>query len=139
MRTRLTAIIKILSLVALILVIFLEAIPYGVKMTWKSDTMSSTSYHSYFDSIPYGYGDVGPLFCAIISVLLFALMFTSIFIALPRWVDITMLVLAVIATLFSLMPMAFDGYTVVGGFISAIMLVLSEAMLFICKNSNTKS
>lgn len=121
-------ILKIINLPILAIMIFLEALPFGVKMSWASDEgFSSISYHSYFDTLPWGYGDMGPFFCAIISVALFVLILLSLFF--KKRHDTYLLVVEIlswVAVLFSFMPLMFNSYTLFGGIISALMVIVAE-------------
>lgn len=133
MKEKTVKILKIIILIGFIAVIFLEALPYGVKMKWASETMSSTSYHAYFDTLPYGYGIFGPFLCSMLCVALFAVLFTELFIPLPHGVEIAITVTSVIATFLSITPIFWDAYTRIGSIISAILLVLTEGIIFVHK------
>ncbi len=123
---------KIASLATTILLIALELLPFGIKMKWvDSGGMSSTSYHSYFESIPWGYGNVGPLICAILTVVTLSLILLSFFIEQSKPFYLVLCILPWLALVGSLSSIAFGAYTLFSGIISAILIVLAELMQFI--------
>ena len=131
--------LKITSLATTIFLIVLELIPFGIKLDWvDSGGMSSTSYHSYFESIPWGRGVVGPLICAILSVVLLSLILLSFFIENNKAFYLVLCVLPWLALLASLSAMLSGAYTLLGGIIGAVLIVLAELIQFIYSKTFNK-
>lgn len=59
-----------LSLAGLAIAIFLEIQPYGVVMRWWAPPGVETKpdYYSYFDLLPFGYGNFSPFITAMLTV-----------------------------------------------------------------------
>lgn len=126
--------LKIISVINLAIIIFLEALPLGIKLKLESTAIFfSTSYHSYFDPFPIIREDIfGPFVCAMLSVIILALTILSFFFKKQRkGFYLTLSVLSWIAFAFSLMPLLFSAYTTIGGIISALMLLNAEINLVI--------
>jgi hypothetical protein len=131
--------LKITSIITTVFLIVLELIPFSIKLNWvDSGGMSSTSYHSYFESIPWGRGVVGPLICAILSVILLSLLLLSFFIENNKAFYITLCALPWLALLGSLSAMISDSYTLLGGIIGAVLIVLAELIQFIYSKTFNK-
>lgn len=131
--------IKITGLVTTVLLVVLELIPFGIKLKWvDSGGMSSSSYHSYFESIPWGRGVVGPLICAILSVIMISLLLLSFFIENNKAFYIVLCALPWLALLGSLSAMLSGAYTLLGGVIGAVLIVLAELMQFIYSRTFNK-
>ena len=121
------------SLGILLCILVLELLPWGVAMRWGSPdpTRQPVSYYPYFHPLPYGYGNFGPFLTALLTSLL--LIFSIVFLCFKkpgfRW--LTMLhILTAVAFLTSLMPLVMLGqFTVIGGFISALLIVLLTVQL----------
>ena len=129
---------KIASLVTTVFLVVLELLPFGIKLNWvDSGGMSSISYHSYFESIPWGRGIVGPLICAILTVIMLSLLLLSFFIE-NKAFYIVLCAMPWLALIGSLSTMAFGAYTLLGGIISAILIVLAELVQFIYSRTFNK-
>ena len=130
---------KITSLVTTVFLVVLELLPFGIKLNWvDSGGMSSTSYHSYFESIPWGRGVVGPLICAIISVVMLSLLLLSFFITENKIFYSVLCALPWLALIGSLSTMVFDAYTLLSGIIGAMLIVLAELVQFIYSRTFNK-
>ncbi len=131
--------LKITSIITTVFLIVLELIPFSIKLNWvDSGGMSSTSYHSYFESIPWGRGVVGPLICAIVSVIMLSLLLLSFFITESKAFYAVLCALPWVALLGSLSAMLSGAYTLLGGIIGAILIVLAELIQFIYSRTFNK-
>lgn len=65
---------RLLLLIAPIITLILEALPFGVKMDFATAEGTITRYTSYFDTMPYGYAKFSPLITAILSCVILTLM-----------------------------------------------------------------
>ena len=81
-----------------IILLVLECLPSGVEMTfkWPSETSgimeSRTEFYSYFSALPYGYGNVLPMFIGILTIAIVLLWFVNLFID-KRGINVTIFVL----------------------------------------------
>ena len=63
---------RVLILFAPIITLILEALPYGVKMSFgTADGGTITRYTSYFDTLPFYYAMFSPLITAVLSCAIF--------------------------------------------------------------------
>lgn len=135
----------ILVLLPLITVV-LEFLPYGVGLNFvvqeANEFITIEHLYSYFDFLPVGYANVGPFLAAILTVVLLILSVIFIFKGSAKLLK-TIVVIASIAFLCSLMPMIFgiSNFTALG---AVITLLLLAEMLLACsyvrtsRNSTTK-
>ena len=112
----------------LIVILVLELLPYGVVLEFAhmSPDLSISYYEqhfSYFDLIVYGYGNVGALFTAILTCALIVITVIYCFVKNSK-MKIAINILSFVAFLTSLTPMLVDCYTVLGGIISFLLLVI---------------
>ncbi len=131
--------LRIINLVALLIAIVLEAIPYGIQMRWSmGEGLSTTMYHSYFDAIVLGAsGDASPFLCSILTVVLFGFCVASLICKNPpRWIHTTMFILSWVAFAFSIMPLIPNHYTTISGIISIIFILSAEVNLVIKNKMN---
>lgn len=72
MKTKFYALLSAAALLIPVAAVILEALPYGAVMRWSpGPNKISYSVHSYFDGLPIGYGNLGPIVTAILTCLIF--------------------------------------------------------------------
>ena len=126
-------ILKGLNLLVLSVIIFLEAIPFGIKLTWAIDQGLSTSmYHAYFDPMVWGAsGDMSPFMCSLLTIAIAVMTLISLFLKTqPRALHTTICVFSWIAVAFSLLPIMVDHYTAIGAVITALLITSAELSSF---------
>ena len=109
-------------LVIPVLVLLLEALPFGVRMVFAPGPETRrASYHAFFSCLPFGYGVFGPVIAALLTV------FLLIAALLTRKQDRTpgVSVLSAAALLAALSPLFYvpGTFTLCGGFICALLAV----------------
>ena len=123
--------IKKLSLVVLsIVAIILEILPYGVVMLWanpEGEPWRKTC--SYFDLLPFGYANFGPLITAILTCILAIICVAFLF------YDVKILGKAIFGvsctatvTSFSPLLLGIEYFSVIGALISAALLAIAVIM-----------
>lgn len=123
---------KIFAAIIPLLMLVAEILPVGAVLVFKVPTETGVETlrmtYSYFDPTPMGYANVGPLFCAVFTVLL--IVSAVIFIVSPSNKSrLAVLCLAALTFVFSLLPIMFglEYLSVAGGIIS--LLSLAETLL----------
>lgn len=130
---------RFLYLILPIITLVLEALPYGAVCVFASSpTERIRKTFPYFDLTPFGYGNFAPLFTAIISCIIFILLFLYFVNGNTVFATKAKNILYV-ATVMSFGPLVFglNYFSVVGGLISASLI----AELFFLKltlNSNAE-
>lgn len=130
---------RFLYLILPIITLVLEALPYGAVCVFASSpTERIRKTFSYFDLTPFGYANFAPLFTAIISCIIFILLFLYFVNGNTVFATKAKNILYV-ATVMSFGPLVFglNYFSVVGGLISASLI----AELFFLKltlNSNAE-
>lgn len=123
---------KIITAVLPILMIIAEILPVGAVLIFKVHTETGTETfrmtYSYFDPTPMGYANVGPLFCAVFSVLLVPAI--VLFLIFPsKKTKLAAQSFCIMAFVFSLLPIMFGAeYLSVAG---AVITALSVAEFFL--------
>lgn len=121
---------KILPIVLPLLTIVLEALPTGSVMYFGNpDGEPFKQTFSYFDPIHWGYADFAPNLTALLTCALLVLAVVNAFVH-GKKLSRTMTVLAVIATVCSLLTFVFGGTTFIGAGIS-VLLVLTAVLSFV--------
>ena len=107
-----------------VMILILEMIPYGtiLEFAHMSPEITLVYYYSYFDPIVYGYGHFGPLLTAVSTCILAVFAVVAVFLE-GRAVRIALRVASLLTLLFSLTPLLTGCYSLVGGAISALLLV----------------
>lgn len=135
---------KIISIVSMLVAIVLMVIPYGVAMKFASSpTERVTLYYSYFDMIPFGYGNWFPIITAVLSIIIvLVLLIDSKRFNLKKVIKVLMSI-GILSIILSWLT--FDTFT----FISLLILIiyifvlafrlLSERQETIKRNLKTKS
>ncbi len=96
----------ILTMLPIIAIAF-ETLPYGAVLRFASDAERvDIQTYSYFDLVPFGYANFGPLLTAILTLILLVIAAISLFkpnLKLNR----TILITSIIAVITSLMPLMY--------------------------------
>ena len=137
------AVAQWISFGALAVTIVLEALPYGVVTifaTGPEEYERIVRLYSYFDFLPFGYGDFAPLITAMLTVSLTVLAFVLIFVKRPlQRLRKTQFVATAIASAISVCPV-FYGYeyvTIIGVFVT-LLLAASAVFCAIANENNAK-
>ena len=115
---------RFLYLVLPIITIILEALPYGAVCVFASSpTERIRETFSYFDLTPFGYANFAPLFTAIITCIVFILLFLY-FLKGNTVFAIKAKNVLYVATVISFGPLVFGFayFSLVGGFITVSLL-----------------
>ncbi len=126
-----------------VIAILLELLPQSVVMNFADyDAETGTvsvikNYYSYFDTLPFGYGDFFPLICAALTciILLLAVIYTFT----GKFTLLNVIFgLSIAAVIVSVLPILFKSYTIIGIGISLMLaaeIVFTSAMK---KNERTE-
>ncbi len=118
---------KIAILGALIAALTLEILPYGAVCNFAVNEGRSIKRvtYSYFNPLPYGYANFGPLITAMLTCVLLVLACICLFKASPK-LEKSVKCLSCIAFITSLMPLMFgiNYFSVVGALISVCLLAV---------------
>lgn len=101
------------------LTVILELLPWGAVLNYESRRY----LYPYFSLVPFGYANFGPLLTALSSVVLLVLSAVAAFRNPKKW-RTGLLMVCVVAALFSLMPLLFGirNFSVVGAMISLCLI-----------------
>ena len=116
--------ITIMTLVILIVILVLEILPYGAVLHFgnpEGEPFRET--FSYFDPTPYGYANFGPFITALLTCCLLVLSAINLFIVSGR-IKKAIKIVVLLALVASLAPLLVNCYSVIGGVISVLLLVL---------------
>lgn len=130
---------KITLFVSVIVSIILEALPYGAVCNFATPEKTIRQTFSYFSLTPYGYANFGPFITACLTCIL---LFLSILL-LTKFSDKIKkiaFVISGISVVTSFMPLmfGFNYYSVVGGIISAMMIIQFVIIMFIKKRDRNE-
>ena len=126
--------LKIFLLVSIIVSIILEALPYGAVCNFATPEKTIRTLFSYFDLTPFGYANFGPFLTACLTCVLLLLSVLMIISDKP--------VINKVATIItSFMPLMFgvSYYSVIGGIISALMIIQFVIIMIIKKRENNEA
>ena len=126
--------LKILGIIACAIILILEAIPFGVVVKMDlSQGLSTTLYYSYFETIMVSAdGDYSPFICSVISVFILILSVLSLFLKNQgAWYYKMISIFSWVGLAFSLMPLISNHFTVIGGAISALLILIAEINIVI--------
>ena len=131
---------KITLLASVFVSIILEALPFGAVCNFATPEKTIRQTFSYFSLTPYGYANFGPFITACLTcilLLLSVLMFTKLSDRIKKIAS----VISVISVVTSFMPLFFgiDYYSVVGGFISAMMIIQLVIIMIIKKRDSNET
>ena len=89
---------KIVAFILVVLSLALMFVPHGVKMTFAAGPEAADKvieYFSYFSAMPYGYGNVAPIFIGILTIAIILLWFVNLFV-LKRGLNVAIFTLTMI-------------------------------------------
>lgn len=98
-----TLILNSISIIFSTLYIVLGCLPNGIRMDFFGGFVE---YYPYFSAMPYGYGDIFPLYIEILAIVNIILLAISIFVS-KKGLQITKIVLTSIILLFNLVEFFF--------------------------------
>ena len=121
---------KIILVLLCAVAIILEALPYGVVMLWANPEGEPwRKTFSYFDLLPLGYANFGPLITAILTCILAIICVAFLF------YDVKILGKAIFgvsctATVTSFLPLllGIEYFSVIGALISAVLIAIAVIM-----------
>ena len=91
-----------------ILMLILECLPYGIKMVFApSPTERKELFFPYFSDMPYGYGNVFPIYVGILTIAIILLWLINLF-ADKRGIDVTIFVMTIVKFIFSAAELFFS-------------------------------
>ena len=108
----------------LIVILVLELLPYGAVLHFgnpEGEPLRET--FSYFDLAPYGYANFGPFITAILTCVLLVISIINLLVDNDKIKSIIKIV-SLIALVASLAPLIVNSYSVIGGVISLLLLVI---------------
>lgn len=113
---------KSLFLIIPVITLVLEALPYGAVLIFGGMEETWRKTFSYFSLTPFGYANFGPFITALLTCVLFVLAIIAVFKS-SRGLNITIMIISIIATAASLTPLLFgiDYFTPVAIAISALL------------------
>lgn len=130
---------KITLLVSVIMSIILEALPYGAVCNFATPEETIRQTFSYFDLTPYGYANFGPFLTACLTCILLLL---AVLLIAKNSGKIKTVATAIsgISVVTSFLPLMFglNYYSVVGGIISAMMIIQFIIIRIIKKRDNNE-
>lgn len=130
---------KIILIASVIVSIILEALPYGAVCNFATPEETIRQTFSYFDLTPFGYANFGPFLTACLTcviLLLSVLLFTKFSSKIKNVITIV----SCISVVTSFMPLmfGFSYYSVVGGIISAMMIIQLVIIMIIKKRDSNE-
>ena len=130
---------KIILLASVIISIILEVLPYGAVCNFATPEKTIRQTFSYFSLTPFGYANFGPFITACLTcilLLLSVLFFTKFSGKIKKIAP----VISGISVATSFMPLffGFNYYSVVGGIISAMMIIQFIIITIIKKRDNNE-
>lgn len=133
---------SIIVIAVLVVIIALEALPYGAVLNFAVAPDSGGGYiretFSYFSLTPFGYASFGPLLTAVISVVLLVLFIIWIF-ANKAGLITASFVCCVIAFATSLMPVLYGvGYLSVIGIIISLLFAVDLIIIWNLRKLHNK-
>lgn len=108
----------------LTVILVLELLPYGAVLHFgnpEGEPFRAT--FSYFDLTPYGYANFGPFITAILTCVLLVLSIINLLVETGKIKTIIKIV-SLIAFVISLAPLLVNCYSVLGGAISVLLLLV---------------
>ena len=122
---------KIINISMLAIALVLEIIPYGVRLKWADFYVKRYTNHSYFSLIPWGYGDMGPFLCGILTVALLIMVSATLIFKEKKSYTLAVVIVNLIAVVMSIVPALFNSYTLIGFIITVLLAVSCEINLMI--------
>lgn len=118
-----------------IMAIACETLPYGAILRFASDAECiDIETFSYFDPVPFGFGNFGPLLTAILTVIILILTAINLF-KTNKVIENVITVISILAVITSLMPLMFGFVylSLVGAIISIILIAEAVLSIFMKK------
>ena len=115
---------SIIVFAVLIVILVLELLPYGAVLYFgnpEGEPLRET--FSYFDLTPYGYANFGPFITAILTCVLLVISIINLLVDNDK-IKTTIKIVSLIALVASLAPLIVNSYSVIGGVISLLLLVI---------------
>lgn len=115
---------SIIVFAVLTVILVLELLPYGAVLYFgnpEGEPLRET--FSYFDLTPYGYANFGPFITAILTCVLLVISIINLLVDNDK-IKTTIKIVALIALVASLAPLIVNSYSVIGGVISLLLLVI---------------
>ena len=116
--------LPIIVFAILTVILVLELLPYGAVLNFgnpEGEPFRAT--FSYFDLTPYGYANFGPFITAILTCVLLVLSIIDLLVETGKIKTIIKIV-SLIAFVISLAPLLVNCYSVLGGAISVLLLIV---------------
>ena len=127
--------VRIAGCICAFLALVLEILPFGIIMKWDG-FYREASFHSYFDTEVFGYGNIGPFFCAVLTSVLFCMMLSTLFFKVHRAYTLSVCVIAFVTVVFSLTPTLYNQYSIFGVIITLLLSVSAELFTMAYINRN---
>ena len=119
----------IMTLAIIIVILVLEILPYGAVLHFGNpEGAPFRATFSYFDLIPYGYANFGPFITALLTCCLLVLSVIHLFIVSGR-IKKAIKIVVLLALVASLAPLLVNCYSIIGGVISILLLLLFVAQM----------
>ena len=115
---------SIIVFAVLIVILVLELLPYGAVLYFgnpEGEPLRET--FSYFDLTPYGYANFGPFITAILTCVILVISIINLLVDNYK-IKSTIMIVSLIALVASLAPLIVNSYSVIGGVISFLLLVI---------------
>ena len=114
----------IMTLAIIIVILVLEILPYGAVLHFGNPEGGPIrETFSYFDLTPYGYANFGPFITAILTCVLLVLSIINLLVDNDK-IKTTIKIVSLIAFVISLAPLLVNCYSVLGGAISVLLLLV---------------
>lgn len=116
--------LPIVIFAVLIVILVLELLPYGAVLYFgnpEGEPLRET--FSYFDLTPYGYANFGPFITAILTCVLLVISVINLLVDNDK-IKSTIKIVSLIALVASLAPLIVNSYSVIGGVISLLLLLI---------------
>lgn len=130
--------LNIINLILVGIALTLEIIPFGVRMKWADFFFERYTYHSYFDLTLWGYGDMGPFICGILTSVMFIMLFVRLFFKPHKSYLVVICVLGVAAATVSVIPAFFGSYTIIGLIITILLGAATEVTALMHMSKDNK-
>lgn len=127
--------LKILNVVFVSVALILEILPFGVKMKWADFFYEKSTYHSYFDLTVWGYGDMGPFICGILTSVLLIMLVLTFFKKPKKAYLFSVCAIGLCTTMVSVIPAFYDSYTLIGLIITVILGASTELSVMMYMNT----
>ena len=115
---------SIILVAVLIAILVLEVLPYGAVLHFANpEGEPFRETFSYFDLTPYGYANFGPFITALLTCSLLVMSVIDLFLS-NRRLKNALRIVAFVALIVSLGPLLVNCYSIIGGAISILLLVV---------------